>query len=95
MNLDDDYHCEEVYQIANQLADAIHEVNLLSNYNLLSKDFTLLTLEYYHDCSNNDFNKALSTLNQIDTLKNKCPNLSPELIRNHVYEWKTSLFIKL
>src|SRR5690606_8008737 len=42
LNLDDDYHCEEVYQIANQLSDAINEVNLLSNYNLLSKDFTLL-----------------------------------------------------
>lgn len=95
LNLDDDYHCEEVYQIANQLSDAINEVNLLSNYNLLSKDFTLLTLEYYHNCSIIDFYKALSTLNQIDALKNKYPNLSTELIRNHVYEWKTSLFIEL
>lgn len=95
MNLDDDYHCEEVYQIANQLSDAINEVNLLSKYNSLSKDFTLLTLEYYHNCSIIDFYKALSTLNQIDALNNKYPNLSKELIRNHVYEWKTSLFIEL
>lgn len=95
MNLDDDYNCEEVYQIANQLADAIHEVNFLSNYNLLLKDFTLLTLQYYHDCYTKDYSKALATLNQIDALKNKYSNLSTELIRNHVYEWKTSLYIEL